>query len=1008
VEQIVYRRAALAARAGAAITAASLLILSLGAEAQSAAAPAAKPAVSKPAPAKAASTAAVSKTSAPATTPRAAAAAPARGPAPMPSTAPECAGSPKYPLPLPSSLSQKDFINFDQTLLAFVNCGNYLGLGWKHDKRIRDTGPYLKGTFYGTHPSVMIYYSPQVITWLKNGRKGAISDGAMIIKEQLSPPAARYEGKGYVKPSDWTVMIKDSKGSKDGWYWSEVYTPGMPVQATASFKPPFTYPNGGFGHYCLNCHASAEKEHTYSALNNIEGFPGDPISFRVDESWRDIPAQLKPFTGQHSKAKAIAHAKAGVTPVEAPNSDFLTTFKSIGAVPYGDVQKMVPETYDRIVSSMKGPGEFLSSDQCLGCHAAVSGNQPTMFIQTAAGANGINVSPYGEWRWSPMGLAGRDPIFHAQLESELAYIRSIPDKKTSQSLEDTAINTCFRCHGVMGKRQWDIDTKCDPTNPVKPCNPADPKRPQFKPEFLQVDDFKNPHFKYGALARDGVSCLSCHRQQETRQPPGGKENSLKYFLEHSITGLFQTGDAKRIVGPFKDVATYPMETALGITPKHDEYIQSSRMCGSCHTIYLPVIDKPPIEPVSSKTHFNMEQATYLEWLNSKFQNEIKPFAACDPKEKGPQACAQSCQNCHMPGAYHNKAKNISIDPIQTKFAVIEDQDYPQADHRAPLDKINVRFRETGFKRHELVGMNVFLLEMFKQNNNVLGVGLADYMSGSTTDLSDAIDNMVMQARSKTATIQTTIQSATADKLVADVKVTNLAGHRLPSGVGFRRAFIEFMVIDNGGSQPRAVWSSGRTNKVGVIVDDAGKPLPSEFFEEYTDKDGKKKQHFQQHYNVITSPGQVQIYEELTQNADGKFTTSFLRRDHDDIKDNRLLPQGWTKAGPDPKNFTGVYLEATYPRGLAASDASYMDGSGSDTVRYEVALPKGLDPKNLSVRATLYYQSIPPYFLNMRFKEVPDGPATKRLYYLASNLKTDGTAIQDWKLMVTGTETKVAQ
>ena len=27
----------------------------------------------------------------------------------------------------------------------------------------------------------------------------------------------------------------------------------------------------------------------------------------------------------------------------------------------------------------------------------------------------VNVSPYGEWRWSPMGLAGRDPIFFAQL-----------------------------------------------------------------------------------------------------------------------------------------------------------------------------------------------------------------------------------------------------------------------------------------------------------------------------------------------------------------------------------------------------------------------------------------------------------------------------------------------------------------------------------------------------------------------------------------------------------------
>ena len=31
----------------------------------------------------------------------------------------------------------------------------------------------------------------------------------------------------------------------------------------------------------------------------------------------------------------------------------------------------------------------------------------------------MNVSPFGEWRWSPMGLAGRDPIFYAQWTAKL-------------------------------------------------------------------------------------------------------------------------------------------------------------------------------------------------------------------------------------------------------------------------------------------------------------------------------------------------------------------------------------------------------------------------------------------------------------------------------------------------------------------------------------------------------------------------------------------------------------
>jgi hypothetical protein len=80
----------------------------------------------------------------------------------------------------------------------------------------------------------------------------------------------------------------------------------------------------------------------------------------------------------------------------------------------------------------------------------------------------------------------------------------------------------------------------------------------------------------------------------------------------------------------------------------------------------------------------------------------------------------------------------------------------------------------------------------------------------------------------------------------------------------------------------------------------------------------------------------------------------------------------------------------------------MNGSGTDVVRYVVTLPKGLDPTKLTVRATLYYQSIPPFYLNMRFTEAPDGPATRRLYYLASNLNLAGTPIENWKLKVVST------
>ena len=67
---------------------------------------------------------------------------------------------------------------------------------------------------------------------------------------------------------------------------------------------------------------------------------------------------------------------------------------------------------------------------------------------------------------------------------------------------------------------------------------------------------------------------------------------------------------------------------------------------------------------------------------------------------------------------------------------------------------------------------------------------------------------------------------TDTELVADVTITNLVGHKFPSGVGFRRAFIEFAVLDKDGLP---LWTSGRTNSQGVLIDAQGHPVRGEYF-----------------------------------------------------------------------------------------------------------------------------------------------------------------------------------
>jgi hypothetical protein len=490
----------------------------------------------------------------------------------------------------------------------------------------------------------------------------------------------------------------------------------------------------------------------------------------------------------------------------------------------------------------------------------------------------------------------------------------------------------------------------------------------------------DPHsegFKIGGLARDGISCQVCHRMQAPKDP------SLPYFLAHQINGVFNVTPPGELHGPFKDneITTYPMLQGVNVKPKYDAYIQSPQMCGTCHTILLPVLDSPTPGTQS------VEQATYPEWLNSDFRDEYGSVGAT-PK---------TCQDCHMPGGYANAKTAINVAQIKDKIAIVQDGTYPAVEDLAKPDDVNVRYRETGFKRHEFLGTNGFLLQMFLKpvdemgNNQVLGVRLNDYMTGLNTDLQAASDNVVQQAQTITATVQISKWEVKGDNLVVEVTVTNQAGHRFPSGVGFRRAFLDMEVTADG----KPIFSSGATNSTGQITDMAGKVLPTESFQ-----NGAYQPHFSQE-RPITSSEQVQIYEELIQDANHHFTTGFTRRDYD-IKDNRLLPVGWKLHGPADLHIPEPYLHATLPVGDALKDPVYLAGKGQSIVRYEIPLPAGTDAANVHGTVFLYSQTLPPYFLADRYETRT--PATDRLQFLANSLGTlQGTDYANWKLLVAKTE-----
>jgi len=830
-------------------------------------------------------------------------------------------------LPLPSAVGEQAY---EPLLNDFLRRGCYRG--WVHDREIRNTGPFIDGRNFGTHPAVRVYYSPRVWTWMTTDhREGAIPDNGIIVKEMYTPPAApgaALEG--------WTTMVRDSAGAFDGWYWGYAGVKPSP-------QPPLEYPNSGFGLYCTRCHASAESELTFAAVRNVDPAQ-DPLSFvvqtftTVDSAGRaTAPAHLAPpprrdelsIHGEVDHAENISR-HALPKPLAGPDPAFLATYHVTPAFAAPTSKTALPvETYDHVVSGPKGPEQFLTSDQCTGCHSASTFN---MAFITATGRDTFNLSPYGEWRASLMGLAGRDPVFHAQRESEVARF---PDRRT---FIDT---TCYRCHGVMGQRQATIDGTL------------------FRHDMVYATPGQ-PGAKYGALARDGISCMSCH--QISAQSLGDTA---------SFTGRFRVDPPGTVNGPYATVAEYPMKTALGITPRSEPQIRRGALCGACHTVVLPVLDKQ-----GKQVGGGYEQATYIEWLNSVFQDETAPNPAT----------AQTCQSCHMPQDFRGNR-------LKYRVALIEDPTYPMADHRARDSAITVAVRDT-FSRHMLMGINLFTLGMFQQFPDTLGIRSTDYMySSGVQPLVNAGLSAQTLAREQSARVTVERVRRTGDALEVAVRVENLAGHRLPSGVGFRRAFLELAVT--GGRD--TLWASGRTNGLGVILrGTSNEALPTEF----VTRPGSVGT-YQPHYETITRDDQVQIYEERVLDPEGWLTTSFLALDSV-VKENRLPPRGWKRGGP--------YWTETQPHGTAARDADYWDGQGADRLVYRIPLSRVRGATN--VRATLYYQSIPPYYLAQRFGIRCTSPfagecdETRRLAFLASRLRTAGTPIESWKLMLATEQRRV--
>ncbi len=266
----------------------------------------------------------------------------------------------------------------------------------------------------------------------------------------------------------------------------------------------------------------------------------------------------------------------------------------------------------------------------------------------------------------------------------------------------------------------------------------------------------------------------------------------------------------------------------------------------------------------------------------------------------------TCQGCHIPRIEDGVV-------ISTNYAFLQP--------RSP------------FGLHQLVGSNAHMLGIMRSNINTLGINATETNFDSTI----ARTNRMLQQQS--IDVALSAEDITLDTAFFSVKLTNKAGHKFPSGYPARRAFVSLLVTSDAGD---TIFHSGKYDNSYEVI-------------------GQDPQ-FEPHYDVITAPTQVQIYELVLGDVAGQFTT-LLERSHVALKDNRLTPFGFSTSHYtyDTCKIYGAETDADFNH-----DINGVEGSGSDIVHYHVPL-NGFQG-HFKVQADIYYQSMPPKWMAPMFAE----------------------------------------
>lgn len=466
------------------------------------------------------------------------------------------------------------------------------------------------------------------------------------------------------------------------------------------------------------------------------------------------------------------------------------------------------------------------------------------------------------------GCHGHDPLGNASVTQDGQDV-NVVDAWRSSMMANSARDPFWRAkvsHEVLVNPAHQVELE-------NKCTACHAPMGHFEHHMTGQGMYSIAYMEQDPIALDGVSCTPCHMQSA---------DSLGSLFSGHLK--FDT-QGRPIYGPYadQDIFGAPMESFVNYSPEYGAHILDAGLCAGCHTLLTETAD---INGNLTGDEF-VEQATYHEWLNSEFNNEEHPETGI------------TCQGCHVP-------------LLDDTVGVVLSANYIFLQPKSP------------FGQHHFAGANTFMLTMLRDNADTLQVTAYP----AQFDSSIARTNRLLQQH--TLLLDLTVAARDADTAFIDLQLTNLAGHKFPSGYPSRRAWVQLVVADNNGD---TLYNNGAPTPDGDLA--GHDPL------------------WEPHYNTITAADQVQIYEMVMGDVNGDLTT-VLERAKEPLKDNRLAPAGFST--------THITYDTAMIVGAALADPDFnhldgTEGSGTDAVHYHV--PMAGYTGTIHISAKVWYQAVPP-------------------------------------------------